>query len=422
MQLLDDENAAFQARVDLITGAQCSIDVSCFSVNNDDVSCAILSHLRAAARRGVRVRLVVDACFNAIPRGMQRHLTAVGVEIREYHRPRLLKSESVLCRLHDKIIVVDGQSVILGGRNISNAYFGDAGNRNYIDRDVVVTGHVGQHVDAYFHSLWNCRHVTPARVRNPLPALVPGKPWSTVCDVLTNLDHYRSASAEQSLDHCLQDHDPCCTRPARCRWQPLAVESGTIAFLHSRRPGDRHCCDVNDEIARLISEARCRVVIESPYFVLWDRMERVLKHVRERGVPVCILTNSIDTTDNLIVNAELTNQKHRLNRMGIRLFEYHGPGILHAKSMVIDDTAIIGSYNLNPRSDFYDTETVVTIHDRAAAEQLLESIGTHLSLSHRAERHRGIADHFFPPERAAPLKYATVQVMRLVSPFIRRHL
>ena len=422
VQLIDDDVAALQARMDLIASAQSSVDAAYYSVGNDPASHAVLLQLRAAARRGVRVRLVVDAYFNAIPRGMQRHLANEGVEIREYHQPQLLNSDSLLCRLHDKIMVVDSEMLILGGRNVSGAYFGHCGAKNYIDRDVIVAGRVAEVVSGYFHCLWNCRHVKPAHVHIPFPAVTLGDPWPSVRDICTNPDHILSASAARTLDQSNFRIPFGCTQPARAEWPALEVSSQMLCFLHSGRPKNQRQLEISDQIARLITGAQHRVIIETPYFVLWDRMERVLNDVRKRGIPVCILTNSIDSTDNLIVNAELTNQKLRLHQMGVELFEYHGPGILHAKSMIIDDAAVIGSYNLNPRSDYYDTETALVIHSANLAEQLRQSIALHLMQSRPAASHRTIFNHIFPPERAAPNKYLTIQLLRLVTPFIRRHL
>src|SRR5215468_1202110 len=64
-RLLPSPDFAFDARVELISRAQRSLDVQYYEVRDDQTGCAFLKHLRDAARRGVRVRLLVDDLYTA---------------------------------------------------------------------------------------------------------------------------------------------------------------------------------------------------------------------------------------------------------------------------------------------------------------------------------------------------------------------
>lgn len=423
VQLLDHETSAFQSRLTLIDSAVSSIDVACYSVQDDEYSRRFLERLRTAARRGIRVRVIVDALFNGIPRGMQRHLSQEGIQIREFHQPGCIRRNSFVSRMHDKVLLTDRCSAVLGGRNISEDYFGRTGDKRYIDLDVLVSGSVVGHMATYFDWLWNSCHVRRVSKYSIRPAIVVSDLCGSFLSLCTNPDHFFAGSASKSLDQCALTGDPgCADSGAFDVCETVTVPAECLSFLHADLDAGCHGRAISEQIAGIISCARRRVVIETPYLVLWDRMEHALELVVRRGVHVTILTNSIDSTDNLIVNAELTNQKHRLERLGVDLREYHGQGILHAKTMVVDDTSIIGSFNLNPRSEYYDTETAVVIKNPIVATHLLNSI----SLRHRQSRpaipHQTLTDFVVPPEKSAPLKYVSIQILRLVTPLIHRHL
>lgn len=141
-QLLDEDADAAQIRVDLIRGARAAIDATYF-VGEDPIALSFLAELREAARRGVRVRVVIDAPFNGVPKAVQAALHREGVEIREYHPFRLTKPRWFARRLHDKLLITDGEHLVTGGRNLEGTYFGlgeEVGKRDYLDRDAYVRG------------------------------------------------------------------------------------------------------------------------------------------------------------------------------------------------------------------------------------------------------------------------------------------
>ena len=71
------------------------------------------------------------------------------------------------------------------------------------------------------------------------------------------------------------------------------------------------------------------------------------------------------------VAAAYDNQKNMLSGMGVELYEYLGPDYLHAKSAIFDDSlSLIGSFNMDPRSAYINTELVFVIEDKIVAEKL----------------------------------------------------
>ena len=88
-----------------------------------------------------------------------------------------------------------------------------------------------------------------------------------------------------------------------------------------------------------------------------------------------MLTNSLRSTDGLLPQAAYLQYRHELARAGIDFREYKGPDTLHSKSIVIDGRlAMIGSYNIDPRSHFLNTEVMCVVDDEALADELLRSV------------------------------------------------
>jgi phosphatidylserine/phosphatidylglycerophosphate/cardiolipin synthase-like enzyme len=95
--------------------------------------------------------------------------------------------------------------------------------------------------------------------------------------------------------------------------------------------------------------------------------------------PEVIVTNSLRSCDGALPFAGYIKYRRRMVRDGIDLREYRGPDTLHAKTLVIDGrTALVGSYNIDPRSHNLDTEVMCVANDETIARQLLASIDRHI--------------------------------------------
>lgn len=432
VQILDRGNEALGARIDLIRSARCSIDAAYLQIADDPTSRCLLEHLRAAARQGVRVRLLVDACYNTLRAATIEQLTADGVELQEFHPPRWTRLHWSAYRLHDKLLVVDSQSMILGGRNMSREYFAATSPEGFRDRDVLVTGPPAEHAHAYFLSLWGSGHVRP--VQSPSEA-----GWHRCCRRLfepPNLLKYCRALADLRVpainaQACagLNGFSGC---DAYARATPalptgpspvFTVAPGSVRFVHSHQVVGCPRCDITDEMLNLVRSAQSCIVIETPYLVVSKKFRCALAAAAARGVEVHLVTNSAATTNQIFAQAGYANQKRRLLKLGVHLWEYQGPGCLHAKCWVVDDYAVIGSYNLDPRSDCYDTQTCVVIRDPDAAAALLTCI------LHDMEHHSlpVAADGKMAPGRSKPtfrklLRPAIVHALRPAALLLQRQL
>jgi putative cardiolipin synthase len=125
--------------------------------------------------------------------------------------------------------------------------------------------------------------------------------------------------------------------------------------------------------------------IISPYFVPGDQGVAALVRLRQRGVEVNILTNSLAATDVSAVHGGYAPYRKPLLEGGVALFELMPRGrqqhslfgssdaSLHTKAVLVDeDRGFVGSMNLDPRSVNLNTEMGVVFRDRALTDDLSE--------------------------------------------------
>lgn len=416
--LLASDSAAAQARFDLIRAARHEIDLAYFIVADDSFSMKFLESLQDAARRGVRVRMVVDGFGSALPAQLQATLVDSGIQLREFHQPRLLQPDSITYRLHDKYLSRDRIEIIVGGRNIKASYFGRAlaGHRNYLDLDLRIHGRVATSAKQYFDALWNSSEVRPVDPDSVLALSAPQ--WMNAMRIRLTPSETDQGPVEVSMS----DAAPV--------FVPLTIPMSQIHFVHdpAGRKDDRF--GVQTHVCRLLNSARQSIVLETPYFVPAGQFDQALRGALRRRVRVIILTNSLETTDHQVVYPAYRDRVQRYLDEGAEIWEYHGSDILHAKTIVVDQQiAAVTSFNFDPRSANLDTQTGIVIHDRYFADQVLRSAQPHfdsavpVNLDPTQASVTESAGPFGPARRAAanlgPLK---LEALRIVSRVIVPHL
>lgn len=405
--ILSTDREAAEARAELVLGARSEILASYFIVGDDPFSLTSLALLRDAARRGLTVKLMVDAQWNGIPREVEAHLLDEGVEIREYHPWRWRKLHWVSRRMHDKLLIVDGRHLIAGGRNVASTYFGlghQIQARNYVDCDLRVEGEAAADARRYYEALWASREVRRSRA------------WAMPTDkrkAEIRLDGYRDwldgRVAEVRAD------------PGRAVEAPYEV--GPVRFLHDPIGRKGQARGVGHDLLDLLECARHSAVIESPYLVPSRALRRSLSRALARGVSVRILTNSLASTDNLFPQSGYVGKKKGLVAAGVELWEYRGPDCLHTKAAVFDgETVLVGSFNLDPRSEFLNTEVALAARDKSLAAVLTAIMDRNLEKAVRIdargypeganERHPGVSRG----------KIWRLSLLRLLAPLIERQL
>jgi putative cardiolipin synthase len=420
LRVLDDDTAALHARFELIDSAQWRIDCACFELRADDVSHAILAHLWMAARRGVEVRLIVDAYGNHISSSVLAELVGDGVQIRRFHPFRLHDPHRYTRRMHDKLLIADRSVIILGGRNLGSVYFGRAREANFIDCDFEITGSTVDHASHYFEQLWASETVEPfcdrcesskrwlQREQTTYDSPV-GIPLTTPAGLLRRGLYNVNADIRRQRIF---------VRPGPVYHAPPA----RLRFLHSNRVVTGVTPDITDEILALIDSSRREIMIETPYLILSRRFERSLGAAVRRGVRVRLLGNSLASIDKSLAHAGYVNQKRTMLRLGIDLWEFQGPDMLHAKTILVDDCAVIGSYDLHPRSEYYDTEIAVLVSDARITAAIRASMMQHFAGAVRVGRSPGYRHTRGLTGSPSRTRIIQMQIFRLPALLLKKHL
>lgn len=142
------------------------------------------------------------------------------------------------------------------------------------------------------------------------------------------------------------------------------------------------------QLEALLEKAQQEVILVSPYMIPAEEGMKVLQPLRERGVRVQMLTNSLASTDISAVHAVYSRYRSEMLRNGMELYELKPiPGkrtrsnlfrrkgasrsCLHAKVYVVDrEYTVIGSMNFDPRSRLRNTETILVVRSKEMAEQV----------------------------------------------------
>lgn len=401
MRFLFKDREALQARVDIIQQAEKEILVEYFSVWNDDQSVGGMALLVAAAQRGVKVKIIVDALANTVPNSLFAAFTRFGVdnksnknlEIRIYNPAYSLNLLKLTHRDHAKMLVVDNDIVITGGRNIGDKYFGLSEERNFDDLDVIADGSIAPRMRENFLQVWNSSIVeTPnlyeysEKQLEPVYCLTQGEAMDE-CERrrLNAIDKIEKEMAriEKSLkDFLLPGKGQIVDSQTGKDWLNSRSHSIDQIKFFSHEASElvnKSNNYMSQELFRIISETQNEIVMVAPYLIPTPDLMAEFKILMSRGIKIKVITNSLRSTDNLFAQAGYRKYKDKFIKMGFEIYEYNGPNTIHAKAAVVDGTlALVGTYNVDPRSAYINREIGLGFQESAGhhpiSDELLEYV------------------------------------------------
>ncbi len=379
---------ALAARLMVIERAERTVDIQYYIFRPDASGRALLTALQRAAERGVRVRLMLDAWGERPdPHALAALAAQERIEIRLYNPltfPRstmlslLFDFERTQRRMHNKLLVADGRAAIVGGRNVGDEYFAQRNGLEYGDLDVLVFGPVLPEFGAGFDQFWNEADV----------AVIGGSP---------------AAAGTTGSTAPIQRRQPQAEAPA-VAWQAFEarLHAGALPTYHGPATAVQDLPDKADparaaaehhlghEIARVMKDVRSELVLISAYFMPGAAGVEQMRALRQRGVRVVVVTNSLAATDVPAVHAGYLRHRKALLKAGVELYELRAdPGVrasrlpatgssrvsLHAKVMVADRAMLfVGSMNIDPRSVLLNTENGVVLASPQMADDLVAGL------------------------------------------------
>lgn len=410
--LVESPQEGFDTRIHILDEATERIDVSYYAMHMGDTTDRFLGALLDAADRGVQIRILVDGQFGGLTACHRAYASAIGchpnITLKLYNPPRALMPWTWNGRLHDKYIIVDNRLLLLGGRNIGDKYFapeGYSGTLSY-DRDVLVYNtafaeesgdSVVYGVRAYLDGLWEGKHVKE-------PFSKKTKKGIRTQQTLQEAFHSFRQEHESLFDHTSDDYDS---------W---TYETNRVAFFHNdtgigvKRPYAGYI------LGQLLRSAEQSVTLQSPYVILDSYSASLLKDLGE--IETSILTNSPAASPNPMACAAYLGDRKAILDTGICLWEYQSPHTIHAKSYLIDNRmAVVGSFNLDPRSDFIDTELLLAIDSEAFSRHLAD-----VQLEYRKNALQVAPDGSYLPgqaKAAAPLSLPKQLMLCALRPVAR---
>ncbi|HET7720267.1 MAG TPA: phospholipase D-like domain-containing protein [Acidimicrobiales bacterium] len=331
VRVLRNGDQTFPAMLDAIAEAKSTIDLSSYIIWPGEITDRFTEALCERAEAGVEVNVVVDAYGSAKLAGHATvtELEESGATVAFFRPPAWYAVDKLNNRMHRRLLIVDGQLGFAGGVGIADVWTGNAQDPEH----------------------WRETHVQiegPA-VRDILGGFMEN--WAEAANVVLDgrhipeLEHFDDGVGMQVI-----------------RSSPRSGGTATSQLFYAA-----------------IAGAQDRLWITTAYFAPDEAFLDLLCEAQARGVDVRILTNG-PNVDKEVVRETGQRQYGRLLEAGVRIFEYQQT-MLHAKVMIADGWANIGSSNLEHRSLGLDDELIVAVADAGVVDELARHFDEDLDVS-----------------------------------------
>ena len=330
LEVFLDGKSKFDALEKAIREAGRHIHLEYYIWEPDRIGTRLRDLLTERAEQGVEVRVLIDGFgSNKAQERFWRPLCKAGGQVRRFNEVSLMRWRPRMSnfRSHRKIAVIDGTIGFTGGMNVSDVHTSEfSGEEAWRDTHLMLRGSAVKGLQMVFFEDWHYAGGDAPDTDRYLPEV----------------------GAVDHGDHLVQ-----------------VVSSGPDEGL--------------DAIHKLffvsIASACDRVELTTPYFVPDQSITDALRAAALRGADVRLLVP--EGGDQPFVAAAARSYYPELLDAGVRIHEYGEP-VLHSKTLVVDDVAMIGTANTDNRSFRLNFEVVVAIHDAAVSDSLSEAFRTDL--------------------------------------------
>ena len=332
--VLVNGDRVFPAMLQAIDAARDRVSFETYVYEKGQVANQFTDALERAAKRGVDVRVIVDAVgASQMEDGHVERLRAAGCHVVDFNPSQWYGLEELNYRTHRKILVVDGEVGFTGGVGVADFWIGNAQDAEH----------------------WRDTHV---RMRGPIVRLLEAAFYENFIE------------GEMTVTPALSAAPP--------------VESADDRSMLVRSAPAGGATDLKRLYLMAMAMARRTLDITSPYFLTDESSMWAFKDAVRRGVAIRILVES-DITDQRAVKYASREAFEQLLTTGIEIYEYQ-PTMMHAKAVVVDGIlSIFGSANFDNRSLELNDELNVAVFSRAVAGRLVEDFERDLKVSRRLD-------------------------------------
>lgn len=316
----------FDQLENIINEAHTEIHFQTYILKNDTTGNRIVAALKKAVARKVTVHLLLDGLGSrGLPGEFLADLTSNGIHFR-FFSP-LLSSNSFYFgrRLHHKIVVMDTETVLIGGINIAEKYEGTSTETPWLDYAVLI------------HDEATARHA------------------KSICQ------YYFFKKKSRAFGKIVSDAPN----------HPTAITLLQNDWL-------RRKSEIQKTYIKSIYTAQNEIIIVCGYFLPGKKLTKALEKAAQRKVRIRLILSGI--SDVPLVKEAINYYYAFLLRNNIELYEWN-QSILHGKTALVDQKwTTIGSFNLNHLSSYASIEMNVGIDSKAFAENYQKHLETIIAL------------------------------------------
>lgn len=366
--VVEKNGDALLQRIRLIHNAEKEIVLSTFAFHSDNSGKIVIGALREAADRGVKVKVLADGFESWVAMEFNPYFHALSshknIEVKLYNRANPLKPWTLMGRMHDKYLVADRKTYMLGGRNTYDYFLGDfPGHKNY-DRDVFVhcenptSESSVEELLRYFESVWELDICSDFHKKEKLAEKKSVREAAQEADKC-----YKTYFAENEAGICDTDY-----AKNTFETEKIALISNPV-HTGAKEPTAWY------EMGEVMKRASEKVKIHTPYIICNDAMYNTWKEIAETVPDFAVMTNSVTNNGNAFGASDYEKHKKEILDTGIDIWEYEGGISYHGKSVLIDDDiSMIGSFNMDMRSAYLDTELMLVIRSKEVNSQLEKNL------------------------------------------------
>ena len=375
--IMPSGETAFRVRNGMMRIAEKTLDVQYYEWESDKIGRIFINQLLEAASRGVHVRL-----FNPFT-----HRGSI-------YWGFLTNMSRVNHRMHNKAFIMDKTFAVVGGRNIGDHYFGVSPDHNFRDLDLFTTGPVVQDIAKSFDFYWNSKWSHPvSAVTKNIPsdeevAVIKQKFKDKVEEIEKDFPYVIDTTNEEIHPVFAEIKTKLVWAEAEVLYDDPDQKVGTLTGYQGIAP----------RLREILEQLKDEVLFEAAYFIPQKRGIRTAGRLRDRGVRVRVLTNSMATNNMASAFVGYHHYRKNLLENGVDLYEMKlktgtqrvfwsflardSVATLHSKITVFDRKKVfIGSFNLDPRSIEINTEIGLLISSPELTRQVIEFMDTGIDSS-----------------------------------------